>query len=49
VFHNVEPDPTLSNVNQGLALLRNYQPDVIIAIGGGSPMDAANFLANVFS
>jgi acetaldehyde dehydrogenase / alcohol dehydrogenase len=44
VFHNVEPDPTLSNVNQGLALLRNYQPDVIIAIGGGSPMDAAKVM-----
>ncbi|GAB1542398.1 bifunctional acetaldehyde-CoA/alcohol dehydrogenase [Scytonema sp. NUACC21] len=44
VFHDVEPDPTLSNVNQGLALLRNYQPDVIIAIGGGSPMDAAKVM-----
>ncbi|MGH1395307.1 MAG: bifunctional acetaldehyde-CoA/alcohol dehydrogenase [Trichormus sp.] len=44
VFHDVEPDPTLSNVNKGLALLRNYQPDVIIAIGGGSPMDAAKVM-----
>ncbi len=44
VFHNVEPDPTLSNVNQGLVLLRNYQPDIIIAIGGGSPMDAAKVM-----
>jgi acetaldehyde dehydrogenase / alcohol dehydrogenase len=44
VFHDVEPDPKLANVDQGLALLRNYQPDVIIAIGGGSPMDAAKVM-----
>ncbi|MBW4518555.1 MAG: bifunctional acetaldehyde-CoA/alcohol dehydrogenase [Scytolyngbya sp. HA4215-MV1] len=44
VFHEVEPDPTLSNVSKGLALLRSYQPDVIIAIGGGSPMDAAKVM-----
>jgi acetaldehyde dehydrogenase/alcohol dehydrogenase len=44
VFHDVEPDPTLSNVNKGLAQLRSYQPDVIIAIGGGSPMDAAKVM-----
>ena len=44
IFHDVEPDPTLSNVNQGLSLLKNYQPDVIIAIGGGSPMDAAKVM-----
>ena len=44
VFHDVEPDPTLANVNKGLELLRNYQPDVIIAIGGGSPIDAAKVM-----
>lgn len=44
VFHGVEPDPTLSNVSKGLAALRSYQPDVIIAIGGGSPMDAAKVM-----
>lgn len=44
VFHDVEPDPTLSNVNQGLERLRRFQPDVIIAIGGGSPMDAAKVM-----
>lgn len=44
VFHDVEPDPTLANVNKGLELLRSYQPDVIIAIGGGSPMDAAKVM-----
>lgn len=44
IFHDVEPDPTLSNVNQGLERLRSFQPDVIIAIGGGSPMDAAKVM-----
>jgi len=44
VFHEVEPDPTLTNVNEGLALLRSFQPDVIIALGGGSPMDAAKVM-----
>ncbi len=44
VFHDVEPDPTLSNVNQGLAQLRKFEPDVLIAVGGGSPMDAAKVM-----
>jgi acetaldehyde dehydrogenase/alcohol dehydrogenase len=44
IFHEVEPDPTLTNVMQGLNLLKQYQPDVIIAIGGGSPMDAAKVM-----
>lgn len=34
VYHDVEPDPTLSNVNRGLEQLRQFQPDVIIAVGG---------------
>ena len=44
IFHEVEPDPTLTNVNQGLDQLRKYNPDVIIAVGGGSPMDAAKVM-----
>jgi acetaldehyde dehydrogenase / alcohol dehydrogenase len=44
VFHDVEPDPTLTNVNQGLAQLRKFEPDVLIAVGGGSPMDAAKVM-----
>ena len=44
VYHDVEPDPTLSNVNCGLAQLRQFRPDVIIAVGGGSPMDAAKVM-----
>ncbi|MGI0489514.1 bifunctional acetaldehyde-CoA/alcohol dehydrogenase [Pantanalinema rosaneae CENA516] len=44
VFYDVEPDPKLSTVQRGLELINNYEPDVIIAIGGGSPMDAAKVM-----
>ncbi|MEB3295714.1 MAG: bifunctional acetaldehyde-CoA/alcohol dehydrogenase [Synechococcales bacterium] len=44
IFYEVEPDPSLSTVNRGLALCRSYQPDVLIALGGGSPMDAAKIM-----
>lgn len=37
----VEPDPNLATVRRGLQQILQFQPDVIIAIGGGSPMDAA--------
>lgn len=44
IFYDVEPDPSLDTVNRGLELMRNFHPDVIIAIGGGSPMDAAKIM-----
>lgn len=44
VFYDVEPDPSLSTVQRGLALMNTFQPDVIIALGGGSPMDAAKVM-----
>ncbi len=44
VFYDVEPDPTLATVNNGLADINSFKPDVIIAIGGGSPMDAAKVM-----
>ncbi|OCR01070.1 bifunctional acetaldehyde-CoA/alcohol dehydrogenase [Oscillatoriales cyanobacterium USR001] len=44
VFFDVEPDPSLTTVNKGLAQMNNFNPDVIIAIGGGSPMDAAKVM-----
>lgn len=44
VFYDVEPDPSLSTVNRGLERMRQFSPDVIIAIGGGSPMDAAKVM-----
>ncbi len=44
VFFDVKPDPTLSTINQAMEILKPYEPDVIIALGGGSPMDAAKIL-----
>jgi acetaldehyde dehydrogenase / alcohol dehydrogenase len=44
IFYDVEPDPTLTTINQGLALCNSYRPDVLIAFGGGSPMDAAKVM-----
>lgn len=44
IFFDVTPDPTLSMVEHALSILRPYEPDVIIALGGGSPMDAAKIL-----
>ena len=44
VFFDVKPDPTLSTINQALTILRPFEPDVIIALGGGSPMDAAKIM-----
>jgi acetaldehyde dehydrogenase/alcohol dehydrogenase len=44
VFYDVEPDPSLSTVNRGLERMNSFSPDVIIAVGGGSPMDAAKIM-----
>jgi acetaldehyde dehydrogenase/alcohol dehydrogenase len=44
VYFDVEPDPTLSCAQKGAAEMTNFQPDVIIALGGGSPMDAAKIM-----
>ncbi|MBW4496270.1 MAG: bifunctional acetaldehyde-CoA/alcohol dehydrogenase [Oscillatoria princeps RMCB-10] len=44
VFYEVEPDPSLTTVNKGLAAMNAFKPDAIIAIGGGSPMDAAKVM-----
>ena len=41
LFCDVEPDPSIQTVKQGVELMKAFQPDTIIAIGGGSPMDAA--------
>lgn len=45
VFDGVQPDPTLRNVEDGLAAFRNEGCDGLIAIGGGSPMDCAKAIA----
>lgn len=43
-FFNVTPDPTLACANEGVKQMRDFAPDVIIAVGGGSPMDAAKIM-----
>jgi alcohol dehydrogenase len=45
VYDGVEPDPTSSHVEAGLAMLRRENCDAVLAIGGGSPMDAAKVIA----
>ena len=44
IFSDVEPDPDISTVNKGTELMRAFKPDTIIALGGGSPMDAAKVM-----
>ncbi len=43
-FYNVKPDPTLSTAKEGLQQMQAFQPDCIVAIGGGSAMDAAKIM-----
>jgi alcohol dehydrogenase class IV len=45
VFGDVQPDPTLANVNGALEALRAHEADGVVAIGGGSPMDTAKTAA----
>ena len=44
VFYDVASDPTLACARTGAEQMRLFQPDVIIAVGGGSPMDAAKIM-----
>ena len=41
LFENVEPDPSVETVKKGAAAMAEFQPDWIVAMGGGSPIDAA--------
>ncbi|NRD79654.1 bifunctional acetaldehyde-CoA/alcohol dehydrogenase [Bacillus sp. BRMEA1] len=41
IFSEVEPDPSIETVMKGAEMMEKFQPDVIIALGGGSAMDAA--------
>ena len=41
IFSDVEPDPSVDTIMRGVEMMRSFQPDVIIALGGGSAMDAA--------
>ena len=44
LFADVEPNPSIETVRRGTELMRSFQPDTIIALGGGSPMDAAKVM-----
>ena len=44
VFSNVQPDPTLANAMEGAKAMQAFQPDTIIALGGGSAMDAGKIM-----
>jgi len=44
VFFDVEPDPTLATAYKGAQEMAQFEPDTILALGGGSPMDAAKIM-----
>ena len=44
IFFDVKPDPTLSTAKTALSMVNTYQPDLIIALGGGSPMDVGKII-----
>ncbi|MET8565136.1 bifunctional acetaldehyde-CoA/alcohol dehydrogenase [Streptomyces flaveolus] len=44
IIDNVEPEPSIDSVQRGAQLMRDFRPDTIIALGGGSPMDAAKVM-----
>ncbi|HET9517864.1 MAG TPA: bifunctional acetaldehyde-CoA/alcohol dehydrogenase [Actinoplanes sp.] len=44
VIDDVEPEPSIDTVQRGAAVMRSFKPDAIIALGGGSPMDAAKVM-----
>ncbi len=41
IFSEVESDPSFDTIKRGVAMMNEFKPDVIIALGGGSPIDAA--------
>ncbi|WP_023603141.1 L-threonine dehydrogenase [Aliivibrio logei] len=47
VFDGTQPNPTIGNVNNGLAILKENQCDLVISLGGGSPHDCAKGIALV--
>jgi alcohol dehydrogenase class IV len=45
IFDAVEPDPSVATVESACAMARDFRPDAIVGIGGGSPMDVAKVVA----
>jgi acetaldehyde dehydrogenase/alcohol dehydrogenase len=43
-FFDVEPNPSIDTARAGAEAMRVFQPDLIIAVGGGSPIDAAKIM-----
>lgn len=48
VFSEVAPDPTMSTVTKGLERIKTFRPDVLIAMGGGSPIDATKIMRAMY-
>ncbi len=48
IFSDVQPDPTLATVRAGVERMNAFDPDTIIAVGGGSPIDAAKIMWLLF-
>ncbi len=44
VFAGVEPNPDITTVKRGVEIMNTFKPDAIVALGGGSPMDAAKIM-----
>lgn len=44
IFFDIKPEPTQENINKALEVIRPFEADVIIALGGGSPLDAAKII-----
>lgn len=44
IFFDVKPDPTLATIDEAMTMINVYKPDVFIAFGGGSPIDAAKIM-----
>ena len=44
LFFDIKPDPTLAAVHEGVHIMQIYKPDLIVALGGGSPIDAAKMM-----
>jgi len=44
IFSDIQPDPDFTTVKNGLERMQSFKPDVIISIGGGSPIDAAKIM-----
>lgn len=48
VFDDVNPDPDMATVRRGIEACRGFQPDLMVCLGGGSPMDAGKFIRALY-